>query len=67
MEQAWHREGLLQRAQKAWAYGTPPPLAILFKEVGEILKNVEVTCAEFRQAVLIVQLVLRLDLYIELL
>ena len=22
VEQAWHREGLLQRAQKAWAYGT---------------------------------------------
>ena len=21
VEQAWHREGLLQRAQKAWAYG----------------------------------------------
>ena len=67
VEQAWHREGLLRRAQKAWAYGTPPPLAIQFKEVGEILKNVEVTCAEFRQVVLIVQLVLRLDLYTELL
>ena len=22
VEQAWHREGLLQSAQKAWAYGT---------------------------------------------
>ena len=34
--------------------GPPTPLAILFKEVGEILKNVKVKCAEFRPAVLIV-------------
>ena len=36
------------------------PLAILFKEVGEILENVKVKCPEFRQAVL------RPDLYTEL-
>ena len=40
-------------------------LAILFKKVGEILKNVKVKCAKFRPAILIVQLVLRLDLYTE--
>ena len=34
--------------------GPPTPLAIPFKEVGEILKNVKVKCAEFRPAVLIV-------------
>ena len=42
------------------------PLAIPFKEVGEILKNVKVKCANFRPAVLIVKLVLRPDLYTEL-
>ena len=42
------------------------PLAIPFKEVGEILKNVKVKCADFRPVVLIVKLVLRPDLYTEL-
>ena len=42
------------------------PLAILFKEVGEILKNVKVKCADFRPVVLIVKLVLRPDLYTKL-
>ena len=41
------------------------PLAIPFKEVGEILKNVKVKCADFRPVVLIVKLVLRPDLYTE--
>ena len=41
------------------------PLAILFEEVGKILKDVKVKCAEFRPVVLIVQLVLRPDLYAE--
>ena len=30
------------------------PLAILFKEVDEILKNVEVKCADYRPVVFIV-------------
>ena len=42
------------------------PFAIPFKEVSEILKNVQVKCAELRSAVLIVQLVLRPDLYTQL-
>ena len=44
----------------------PFPLAIPFREVGEILKNVKVKCAKFRPVVLTVQLVLRPDLYTEL-
>ena len=54
VEEASRREGLLRRTQKAWAYGSPPPLAILFKEVGEILKNIKVKCADFKPQVLIV-------------
>ena len=42
------------------------PLAIPLKEVGEILKQGKVKCAEFTTAVLIVQSVLRPDLYTEL-
>ena len=42
------------------------PLAIPLKEVGKILKNVQVKCAELRPVVLIVQLVLRPDLYTQL-
>ena len=48
VEEASRREGLLRRTQKAWAYGSPPPLAILFKEVGEILKSVKVKCARIQ-------------------
>ena len=55
VEQALYREGLLRRAQKAsLGIGDLRPLAIPFKEVGEILKNVKVKCADFRPAVLII-------------
>ena len=32
VEQAWHREGLLRRAQQAWAYGTSDHLPFRFRK-----------------------------------
>ena len=48
MEQAWHREGLLRRPQKAWAYRTSDHLPIPFKDVSEILKNVKVKMCQIQ-------------------
>ena len=45
-----HREGLLEGPKRLGHMG---PLAIPFKEVGEIFENVKVKCADFRPAVLI--------------
>ena len=42
------------KGPKGLGTGDLRPLAILFKEVSEILENVKVKCADFRPVVLIV-------------
>ena len=48
------QRGPAPKGPKGLGIGDLRPLAILFKEVCEILKNVKVKCGGFRPAVLIV-------------